>query len=101
MHVFGSMARRQADPLDLDLLILDSTGMSPNRMDHPSARALAHLLAVARQWYGFLDPFVWDGHHLWVRNAEATAYVPARLSYSSVEKDLVPFVHLLPVYECH
>ena len=97
--VFGSMGRGQNTPRDVDLLIPLPIHVSPNQTNHPNAPALLHLLAIAREWYGYLDPFVWDGRRLWVRNAEATAYERARLSYPEVQNDLILFSQLFTLYD--
>lgn len=36
------------------------------------------MLALAKQHYGWLDPFVWAGKELVVRNDAATGYVRSR-----------------------
>jgi hypothetical protein len=98
--VFGSMARGQDNPKDLDLMILLPLHISPNQANHPNAHALFHLLTIARQqWYGYLDPFIWDGKRLWTRNAEATAYERSRLPYSVIQNDLLSFSQLFTLYD--
>jgi hypothetical protein len=96
-QVFGSMARAHPSPKGLDLLVSLPGVRHPNVGNAADYPALYDLLTIARRWYGYLDPFVWNGRSLWVRNADATSYERARIVYREVV--LVPFARLFALYQ--
>ena len=78
--VFGSVARQDKVPGDLDL-VLDATDCATwSDVTETYGPTLRGLLGLARQHYGWLDPFVQTKRVLAVRNPDATAWVKAQKS---------------------
>lgn len=77
--VFGSMARFERAPKDLDLLVILPGLRSPNDGGAPHFNALYQLLSISSRWPGWLDPFVWNGKRLWCRDDGSNYYISSRL----------------------
>lgn len=76
LRIFGSVARGDADPKDLDVVL-----SIPERRGAFKAHehALANtLLRFARQHYGWLDPFLRLDDALLVRDDRATGWIRAK-----------------------
>lgn len=71
--VFGSVARKEPRPGDLDMAV-DLRDRSFTGEIPAEARG---LLALARRHYGLFDPFLMFNNALLGRNAEATSWVRA------------------------
>jgi hypothetical protein len=98
--VFGSMARGEPVPGDLDLLVILPGLRSPNVGTASSYRPLCQLLAIVAHWPGCFDPFVWNGRWLWVRDDTSTRYVASLLRpvIGSILAQAVPFATVLEHY---
>ena len=95
--VFGSVARRDKPPVDLDLVLDARDCGSWQEACEKYQSTIAELLALARRHYGYLDPFVWTQAGLVVRNAEATGWQRANHQKTLVQaigNDGVPLTNL-------
>ncbi|OUM04488.1 hypothetical protein [Variovorax sp. JS1663] len=72
--VFGSVARQEQEPKDLDLAV----DLRERRFTGEIPAEARGLLALARRHYGHFDPFLMFSDALLVRDAEATSWVRAK-----------------------
>lgn len=68
--VFGSAADPDREPKDIDVFVEADA--------FADERALRDLLRLAREHYGYFDPFLMQSGALFVRSSEATHWVRAR-----------------------
>lgn len=95
LKVFGSVARGDAAPRDLDLVFCGNGGDWEALVQEGN---LNRLLSLARLHYGRLDVFVLAGNRLYVRSDDASTYVIAKnsaLLRSAIKADALPLLDVL------
>lgn len=71
--VFGSLARGEKEPQDIDTILCFSDSDAFRR--HPAS---TELLGLATRFYGYYDPFVRIGRRLITRSDEGNSWIRAR-----------------------
>lgn len=96
LRIFGSVARGEADPKDLDVvLIIPERRAAFKPHEHPLA---VTLLRLSRQHYGWLDPFLRLEDTLLVRDDRATGWIRAQNAVAllrAMDQDSVSFADVM------
>lgn len=76
--VFGSVATRNKEPFDLDVVLDARDYNSFEEAMNAQGLLINSLLLIARRYYGYLDPFVLTKDDLMVRNDHATGWTSSK-----------------------
>lgn len=73
LKIFGSFASGKALPGDIDVFV-DAKDLASDEIKELSA----HLMGLAKEFHGVLDPFILVNQTLYCRNDGSTGWIPAR-----------------------